>query len=567
MKTKYFIIIFLFFLGLKNYHSQTTSNSDVIILLDNSASIQDHEFKDMTTSTTALIRNLLACNNRVAVVHYGTGLFNDVDNLLPQIYIESDFTNNLATAQNFVRRLYHGDYLHESVGLIANALDNIPNANIVSPQQVLTKNPATPLVVFVFTDGARASGNSHLVNVANSAISTIALPNNQAFTNFTNFKNNRNSTFVVVQVFDFTDITSQHAGAGIASLGGNYTGGVEPYPADPFYLQTPRLYYPQTNFILSNADIQNLTGNICNINRPAYIDYVFEPVTCFNSYLPYSVFGNYYLPPGTNLVSINMAMENINTGISYPVSSPVNILSTTEYKFDLNQSNLDPSMPLSGQYVFRISMIYNNGTSTSTLVGNNLYSIYYYYDANFDCCSGDPDLYITAPVTALNTDSQAASDNIFASNIINSTANAVYHAGTSVVLKENFHAKLGSNFHAFIKPCVDPSVNKNTFDFKNANTTLNDYQIITKNSFSEKAINSFTEKNENIKVSPNPASTFINIDSGNEKITSWELLDISGRSVLTGNSTQVNVQGLPKAAYLLKININNKITTKKVIVK
>lgn len=73
--------------------------------------------------------------------------------------------------------------------------------------------------------------------------------------------------------------------------------------------------------------------------------------------------------------------------------------------------------------------------------------------------------------------------------------------------------------------------------------------------------------NKQLEIHPNPTSTFINIDSGNEKITSWELLDISGKSVLKGNSTQVNVQGLPKAAYLLKININNKITTKKVIVK
>lgn len=70
-----------------------------------------------------------------------------------------------------------------------------------------------------------------------------------------------------------------------------------------------------------------------------------------------------------------------------------------------------------------------------------------------------------------------------------------------------------------------------------------------------------------IKIFPNPTSTFINIDSGNEKITSWELIDLSGRSVLKGSSSQINVQGLPKASYLLNINVNNKTTTKKVIVK
>ena len=70
-----------------------------------------------------------------------------------------------------------------------------------------------------------------------------------------------------------------------------------------------------------------------------------------------------------------------------------------------------------------------------------------------------------------------------------------------------------------------------------------------------------------ISIHPNPTSTFINIDSGNEKINSWELFDISGRSVLKGNSTQINVQSLPKANYILKINTANQKVTKKVIVK
>jgi len=557
MKTKYFILIFILFLGLKNYHSQTpTGNSDVIILLDNSGSIDNTEFSQMQTSTNLLIQNLLKCNNRVSVVHYSTG-----SNGLPNIYIESDFTNNLSTVLNFTRRLGGGDYLHESMELIANALDNVSNINIVSPQKTLNKNSSTPLIVFVFTDAFRSNGDSYLVNTQFPAISSITAPNNNAFTNFTNFKNNRTATFVVVHISP--EAIANNAAAGIASLGGNYSGSVEPYPADPGYLQTPRLYYPQTSFILSNTDIQNLTNSMCNVAKPAYIDYAFEPITCFSKYFPYSVYGHYYLPPGTSLVSINMAMTNINTGISYPVSSPVNILSSTEYKFDVNSSNLDPSMPLSGQYVFKISMVYNNGTSTSTLVGNNLYSIYYFYDVNFDCCSDNPDLYITAPVLVPSTDSQAANGNIFASNIINSSATAVYHAGTSVVLKENFHAKSGSNFHAFIQPCVDPSV-YNNFDFKNADTAPNDNQIIAR---SNSIANSFTKKGEDIKISPNPTSTYINIDSGSERITSWEVFDISGKSILRGNSSQINVQNLPKTNYLLNVTINNKTITKKIIVK
>jgi hypothetical protein len=70
-----------------------------------------------------------------------------------------------------------------------------------------------------------------------------------------------------------------------------------------------------------------------------------------------------------------------------------------------------------------------------------------------------------------------------------------------------------------------------------------------------------------INIYPNPASTYVNIDSGNEKLISWELLDISGKSILKGTSNKINVQSFPRATYLLKINTANKEVTKKVILK
>jgi hypothetical protein len=83
-----------------------------------------------------LMEQVLKCNrdNRVAVVHYGTD-YMDMSPSLPRIYIESNFTNDLATAQTFSRRLKNGDHFHNAVNLIGSALDHYPDPDIVSPQK------------------------------------------------------------------------------------------------------------------------------------------------------------------------------------------------------------------------------------------------------------------------------------------------------------------------------------------------------------------------------------------------------------------------------------------------
>lgn len=158
---------------------------------------------------------------------------------------------------------------------------------------------------------------------------------------------------------------------------------------------------------------------------------------------------------------------------------------------------------------------------------------------------------IDYPVTA--SQNFQASQSITASSAISDGLTVNYKAGNNVTLLPGFHVRATENglFHAYIGRCDGIITNF----AKNSNTSINSIFKETKVQISD------------IKVSPNPASTFINIDSGNEKINSWELLDISGRSVLKGSSNKVNVQGLPKTTYLLNINISNKTITKKVIVK
>ncbi|MGO4708234.1 T9SS type A sorting domain-containing protein [Chryseobacterium sp. 2TAF14] len=157
------------------------------------------------------------------------------------------------------------------------------------------------------------------------------------------------------------------------------------------------------------------------------------------------------------------------------------------------------------------------------------------------------EIHVTQPTT--NSTNLQASGTITSSSVIYPNLNVNYRAGYEIILNQGFYATgiQSGNFHAYIARCEQ----NNSVQGKQSKT------IPETNSL----------KNSAIKIHPNPASTFINIDSGNEKITSWELFDISGKRILKGSSTQVNVQGLPKATYLLNININTKTTTKKVIVK
>lgn len=241
-----------------------SQGSDVIFWVDNSGSISATEYAQMSGSIQAIMANVLECNpaNRITVVQYGStgGVAN------AKIWIETPFTN---TATAFARRAAVGgsDYAHESLGLIGNALDGTPNANIVSPTTVLNRTPGNSLVIYFFTDAVRdATAGSCLVNAASTGVGT-----NAAFQNYTSFKTVRNATFVVTMIVTgggnaAQDLAAKNAGAAIASGGGSYMGTIESYPADPDGAGTvPRFLLYKTDFILTAAEIDNTTEDICSV--------------------------------------------------------------------------------------------------------------------------------------------------------------------------------------------------------------------------------------------------------------------------------------------------------------
>lgn len=566
MKTKiYFILsIFTTFCMVNITYSQTGLGSDIIICLDNSASIDFTEFNDMTTSTNNIIAGVLNCNpnNRVSVVHYGTNKLNNpvFPTYVPRIYIESDFTNNITTAQNFTRRLFNGDHFHEAIGLIGNAIDHISNVNIVSPQTTLNTISTRPLIIFLFTDAERASGDitggSFLVRFGNPPPS---IGNNNAFTNFTDFKNNRNAQFVVVHINN--NNVDQATAASIASLGGTYTGpNIELYPADPDNGQFPRLYLNKTNFILTNTELLNLTNNICTIGT-GNVQFLYEPHSCKEIVYPLYVSGNYFIPPGTIITNFQVSLVNTSTGIIYPTTTPVTYPTANQFAFNINQTDL--INPQSGEYNLLISLTYSDGSSTQTISANNSVTGVP-FDIKF-CCPDNLD--ITTEVLPSAVDIQVAANSITASNLINNGATAVYHAGNFVSLKPNFHAKAGSNFHAYIEGCSTIITNRqkniNNEYFFDPNADPNNLKSISKENIVQQRTS---------QISPNPNNGIFKIILNKIKSGSLQIINMNGETVnqksfKNENELLINIQHLPSGIYAVKVISENETFIEKIIKK
>jgi hypothetical protein len=142
--------------------------------------------------------------------------------------------------------------------------------------------------------------------------------------------------------------------------------------------------------------------------------------------------------------------------------------------------------------------------------------------------------------------------------IIGERYNITMKAGSTVHLLPGTQINARANYHAFIAPCENDT--SRLLELKH-NENQKD-MVLNLDMEEKKALN-----NNQINIYPNPASAYINIDSGNEKLISWELFDISGKNILHGTASQINIQNLSKANYILKINTANQQITKKVTVK
>lgn len=264
---------------------------DAVFLLDNSNSVDNNEWSNMSNSTKSLIDQVLGCNpaNRIAVVNYSATTSTGA-----KVYIESNFTNNATTAKNFVRRggsapdpsgtgtpgthgatMGGGTGTYASAGILNDALGGLTNSNVLSTQKVLTRNTSNKTVIFLFTDGRWTD--------------TVGITPAITFANYNTLKTSKNATFVVLSVPE--NISSLNpddvsTAAAVASVGGNYNGDVFPNSGDPQGSGVkPRKMVYSTTFDISTLDISTIVSGICSSCAPVVAISALTPPTqtvCLN---------------------------------------------------------------------------------------------------------------------------------------------------------------------------------------------------------------------------------------------------------------------------------------------
>ncbi|PKF75374.1 T9SS type A sorting domain-containing protein [Chryseobacterium sp. PMSZPI] len=272
---------------------------------------------------------------------------------------------------------------------------------------------------------------------------------------------------------------------------------------------------------------------------------------------PLNITGNYQIPPnaifqgsgtGIFLDILEASTGNLVTTLAYPNMSSPNYFSFNS----VGGSAFYPSgMTSNSEFNFRVRMIYSIG-------GINQPAVVSYNtnppgpDVSFKNCNSPclEEMYVKERVMVSQT--IQASGNIYASSEIDPNLEVTYRAGYSVSLLPGFYVT-GDDvgiFHAYIGPC------------ENNNMILKSSQP----GLMAKATEELSSPSD-IKVYPNPTSGYFKIDTGNEKLLSWEMYDTSGKMVLKGNTIEAEAHHLLKGNYILKISLEKRQITKTVMLR
>jgi hypothetical protein len=388
MKKGILLFLLMFITSGSSLNAQA-GGTDYIICIDNGESMTDARFNEVKLTASKLAERLLSCNpkNRYAVVHYGNAVYNASNSSYkPRIYIESDFGVLSWPEQYFKRKFEGASYFHESLGLIGNALDDIDNADIISPQKVLNRDPGSPLVVILFTNASRNVGNmqngSYLVNDLDTALNSPG-----AFKNVTNFKVDRGAKFAVIHMS--TDNQSVAAAASIASKGGSYSGNVESNTADPDYGILPRLYSQRTyslgyDSVTEMPKLEEIVSNICDPSGWAEARFFYEPKDCGVHSLGFVISASLSLPPGAVLKNYKLVTRDIVAGIDYGANFNPTITNGNQFFQELQFSDLNLPPGATSKYKFILAFQYELGVNTYQVDVWNYYPMFE-YDINLGC--------------------------------------------------------------------------------------------------------------------------------------------------------------------------------------
>ncbi|MDC7993834.1 M12 family metallo-peptidase [Altibacter sp. HG106] len=174
-----------------------------------------------------------------------------------------------------------------------------------------------------------------------------------------------------------------------------------------------------------------------------------------------------------------------------------------------------------------------------------------------ECNTCPTDLTITANVFAGQTDTQSASNNIFATNKVYNSATASYDAGSTLYLKPGFRAFSGSNFHGYIEGCEEGFVDGDG------------------NQLSHELVNSIKDQKDlvNLFLYPNPTRGSFIIQS-KVPISYWKIMNqfgnIQQRATMNGHdqtSAEVDLSQFPTGVYFVTVTLANGEIINKTLIK
>lgn len=533
MKNLYFNVICLFLLAFNSY----AQGNDVILLIDNSGSVSNTEYVDMNASVQKIVTEVLACNenNRIAIVQYAN-VGSD-----SRVFIESDFTDTpMVFTRKFSDNLADAN-AHSAVMLLGNALDHVPNGNILGTS-VLNQTPGNSLVVYLFTDDLRKG----LVNPSSPTIGS-----NGAFQAYTDFKIVRDATFVVTIVSPAPAATQAAAAIASYDASGLYVGTVESYPADPDGPGvTPRFLLDKIDFNLTATEVENVTSNICSCST--YVTGKFYNNTT----------GNFQW----NDTADNYVIEVVgNKDCYWPNGQADNGVPSVLGSLTISDNFIDPYslifLVLSKEVMWRIRTECGVWSEWCCFDGNKTPTIPTY--ENGTCfytdqpCLGDYNLNITEAVLSGEDIEEQASNILTATNVINSGATADYRAINQISLKSGFHAKSGSLFTAHIVECDV------------AGRPARERKIAKAADLEERYNSSNNLKNK-LRIIPNPSSSSTEISLDGLKISTIIVSSLDGRTMFSKNenvdSYKLDVSHYVKGIYMVTVTtIDGKVITEKIV--
>jgi hypothetical protein len=149
-----------------------------------------------------------------------------------------------------------------------------------------------------------------------------------------------------------------------------------------------------------------------------------------------------------------------------------------------------------------------------------------------------------------------------------------YVAHKTVILKPGFHAKVGSKFTARIEPCDNCTRSNSPSPAARFTVDDNVEYIFEENDYRKTDLTSDKSKllNDDLQVYPNPTNGLLTIESidANSLVQHVEVYNTMNIKVFScnGNNTsvqEIDISHLPSQIYILKIQINEQIFIKRLI--